>query len=104
MAEGKISIAEHECFNMNTHKTNFVMFQVDPPNGESVKRRYREFAWLSQALNRAVPGAIVPPLPPDTQGTGNVEPGFIKARKDGLESFLNQIQQHSELSGAQCFK
>jgi sorting nexin-4 len=107
----KISIRDHEVFMAGTYTsrthnlTSFVEYKVEPVDGEPVKRRYKEFVWLSQALNNAAPGAIVPPLPPDTKGSGNLEPAFIRARRDGLESFLNQVLNHNEdLAEKQCFK
>ena len=100
----KIVIETAEVKISNQSYVSFVVYQIALPAGGSIQRRYSEFVWLKESLNRDVPGAIVPPLPPDTGGKGNVDPSFIKERKAGLAAFLNAVQAHEELSDVGCFR
>jgi sorting nexin-3/12 len=82
----------------------------------SVRRRYSEFEWLRNELERDSKVCIfnstllilnffqiiVPPLPgkafkrqlPFRQDDGIFEEGFIEERRKGLEQFLNKVAGH----------
>eukprot|EP00026_Physarum_polycephalum_P017966 Phypoly_transcript_19372.p1 GENE.Phypoly_transcript_19372~~Phypoly_transcript_19372.p1 ORF type:complete len:155 (+),score=29.19 Phypoly_transcript_19372:54-518(+) len=72
----------------------------------SVRRRYKEFAWLRDHLKQKLaekPKAIkfgeLYPLPGDTisslLGKGRFEPEFIEDRRVKLEQFLNSVANHN---------
>ena len=69
----------------------------------SVTRRYRDFLWLYDQLNRNCPGAIVPP-PPEKQAVGRFADNFIEARRYALERMLEKIARHPVLRGDADFK
>jgi hypothetical protein len=110
---GTISIPDHEVYvgesAVAKATSTYVSYKIEVPQSSkcdavTVKRRYREFVWLKDSLNRSIPGAIVPPLPPDAGGKGNINAAFINARKAGLSSFLNLVQEHPELVDTDCFR
>lgn len=69
----------------------------------SVTRRYRDFLWLYDQLNRNAPGAIVPP-PPEKQAVGRFSENFIEARRYALERMLDKIAKHPILRTDGDFK
>lgn len=69
----------------------------------SVTRRYRDFLWLYDQLNKNSPGAIVPP-PPEKQAVGRFSDNFIEARRYALERMLEKISKHPIFRGDADFK
>ncbi|ORY79454.1 Aovps5, partial [Protomyces lactucae-debilis] len=69
----------------------------------SVTRRFRDFLWLYDQLNRSCPGAIVPP-PPEKQAMGRFSENFVEARRYALERMLEKIGKHPVLRGEADFK
>jgi sorting nexin-1/2 len=69
----------------------------------SVTRRYRDFLWLYDQLNRSSPGAIVPP-PPEKQAMGRFSENFVEARRFALERMLEKIGKHPVLCNEADFK
>ena len=61
-----------------------------------VKRRYRDFLWLYNAMHANSPGIVVPP-PPEKQAVGRFESNFVEARRAALEKMLNKIAAHPTL-------
>jgi hypothetical protein len=55
-------------------------------------------------MRKELPGAILPLLPLEKGGSGNVNPSFVNERKKGLASFLNLILEHEEFGDAECFQ
>jgi len=100
----KITIDTFEIKASSHALSSFVLYQITLPAGGVIHRRFSEFVWLVESLNRAVPGAVVPPLPPDTGGKGNVDMSFINERRVGLAGFLNAVRAHEELGEISCFR
>jgi len=79
-------------------RTNLPVFKHKE---SSVRRRYSDFEWLRNELERDSK-IIVPPLPgkalkrqlPFRQDDGIFEEGFIEERRKGLEQFLNKVAGH----------
>ena len=46
----------------------------------AVIRRYSDFVWLVQQLEREFPGAIVPPIP-EKQAVSRFSPEFVEGRR-----------------------
>lgn len=70
-----------------------------------VIRRYSDFVWLLDCLNKRYPFRVLPLLPPKRMGVnGNHlsnDNGFIEKRRRGLARFLNAVVRHPVLSQEQ---
>ena len=54
----------------------------------TVDRRYSDFVWLREELGNVYPAIIIPSLP-EKAVIGNMESGFVEARKRGrLERYI----------------
>lgn len=89
----------HTVYKVST-KTNSKAYKVPE---FSATRRYRDFLWLYDQLNRNCPGVIVPP-PPEKQAVGRFSENFIEARRYALERMLEKISKHPVLRGDGDFK
>ena len=69
----------------------------------SVIRRYSDFVWLSEMLQKDVPGSIVPPLP-EKAVVGRFSAEFVESRRRLLEKFCVRLAAHDELSDSKYFK
>lgn len=63
----------------------------------SVRRRYKDFLWLKQALERSHPGCIIPPLPDRSVLQQRFSQEFLRFRMLGLHQFLNRVVEHPSL-------
>ncbi|BFZ56756.1 Vacuolar protein sorting-associated protein vps5 [Savitreella phatthalungensis] len=89
----------HTVYRVNTQTTSNAF-----KNSEmSVTRRFRDFLWLYDQLNRNCPGAIVPP-PPEKQAVGRFENDFVEQRRFSLERMLDRIGKHAVLCNDADFK
>merc|ERR1712037_1040746 len=87
-------------------KTNLPVFRVKE---SSVRRRYSDFEWLRNELERDSK-IVVPPLPsqaikrqmPFRSDDGIYEESFIEERRAGLESFVNKIAGHPLAQNERC--
>lgn len=53
-----------------------------------MRRRYSEFEWLEERLQKAHPDLTLPPLPPK-RTLGRFRDDFLEQRRRGLQGFLN---------------
>lgn len=67
----------------------------------AVLRRYSDFLWLYERLQKERAGAIVPPLP-SKQAVSRFSAAFIEERRSKLEQFLRRVAVHPELYDAPC--
>ncbi len=67
----------------------------------AVLRRYSDFLWLWERLQKERGGSIVPPLP-EKQAVSRFSASFIEERRVHLERFLRRVAVHPELYDAQC--
>lgn len=88
-------------------RTNLPVFKVKE---SSVRRRYSDFEWLRNELERDSK-IVVPPLPskawkrqiPFLRGDdGLFEEQFIEERRKGLEIFVNKIAGHPLAQNERC--
>jgi len=87
-------------------KTNLPVFRVKE---SSVRRRYSDFEWLRNELERDSK-IVVPPLPskaikrqlPFRADDGIYEEEFIENRRSGLEQFINKIAGHPLAQNERC--
>lgn len=70
-----------------------------PPNGASVRRRFRDFLWLHRQLRTSYLGVIVPPIP-EKMFLGRFHPELIEYRRRCLERFLARVSVHDSLRGS----
>lgn len=63
-----------------------------------VRRRYKDFLWLKQQLERAHPGCILPALPEKSALQQRFSQEFLGGRVVGLHRFLNRLAEHPSLS------
>ena len=69
-------------------------------NNNFVLRRYSDFVWLYDRLQKERAGSIVPPLPEKQSGSSRFSPDFIEERRVGLERFLRRVWIHPECRDA----
>jgi len=87
-------------------KTNLPVFRVKE---SSVRRRFSDFEWLRNELERDSK-IVVPPLPskalkrqlPFRGDDGIFEEDFIEDRRSGLESFINKVAGHPLAQNERC--
>lgn len=87
-------------------RTNLPVFKVKE---SSVRRRYSDFEWLRNELERDSK-IVVPPLPgkawkrqmPFRGDDGLFDENFIEERRKGLESFINKIAGHPLAQNERC--
>ncbi|XP_038213908.1 sorting nexin-12 [Zerene cesonia] len=87
-------------------RTNLPVFKVKE---SSVRRRYSDFEWLRNELERDSK-IVVPPLPgkalkrqlPFRSDDGIFEEEFIEDRRKGLEVFINKIAGHPLAQNERC--
>lgn len=87
-------------------RTNLPVFKVKE---SSVRRRYSDFEWLRNELERDSK-IVVPPLPskawklqmPFRSDDGIFEEQFIEERRKGLEVFVNKIAGHPLAQNERC--
>uniref|UniRef100_A0A6G1SNM3 Sorting nexin-3 n=1 Tax=Aceria tosichella TaxID=561515 RepID=A0A6G1SNM3_9ACAR len=87
-------------------KTNLPVFKL---KDSSVRRRYSDFEWLRNELERDSK-IVVPPLPgkawkrqvPFRSDDGLFEDGFIEDRRKGLETFINKVAGHPLAQNERC--
>jgi sorting nexin-1/2 len=69
----------------------------------SMIRRYNDFVWLHQQLEKEYPGLIIPHLP-EKLAVGRFSEEFVKRRQRALEQFLNRTAAHTELVQSEDFR
>jgi sorting nexin-3/12 len=87
-------------------RTNLPVFKLKE---SSVRRRYSDFEWLRNELERDSK-IVVPPLPgkaikrqmPFRGDDGIFEEGFIEDRRKGLEQFVNKVAGHPLAQNEKC--
>lgn len=107
------NVLEIEVLNPQTHgfgrsrytdyevrmKTNLPIFRLKE---SQVRRRYSDFDWLRQELERESK-IMVPPLPPKAWARqlpwvsakdSIFDEGFIETRREALEDFINKVTGH----------
>ncbi|KAG9287346.1 hypothetical protein G9A89_023717 [Geosiphon pyriformis] len=111
ISEGKESININ-----NAQKTNegsgssYITYNICF-NEQEVKRRYSEFESLRKSLSRLYPTVIMPPIPEKhsitdyatMQSKAKEDQVIIEKRKRMLQTFLNRIAKHPQLSNAHIF-
>eukprot|EP00055_Hartaetosiga_balthica_P014719 m.82629 g.82629 ORF g.82629 m.82629 type:complete len:162 (+) comp8671_c0_seq1:29-514(+) len=88
-------------------RTNLPVFELKE---SSVHRRYSDFEWLRQELEKHSK-ILVPPLPGKawkrqlpwvSSDKGLFDPEFIEERRKGLEDFINKVSNHPLARNQKC--
>lgn len=81
--------------------TAYIQYKIRLANypGAAVPRRYKDFAWLHDALIKDHFGQEFPILPPK-QTAGRFEETFVQQRRQELEVYLNELMTHEVLAQA----
>jgi PX domain len=86
-------INKHTRYNVIT-TTSLAHF---PRKDMSVWRRYSDFEWLHKRISTTYPAAMIP-LFPEKKLIGNTDEGFVMERAAALETYLNKVAAHPQLS------
>ncbi|OAC98009.1 hypothetical protein MUCCIDRAFT_150586 [Mucor lusitanicus CBS 277.49] len=82
--------------------TALEMYNVD---NRPVRRRFRDFVWLHNALSVEFPASVIPPLPEKHRMKymkgDRFDPMFIEQRRLGLQWFMDRIARHPTLQTSQ---
>lgn len=105
------SVEEGVIVTLMPGKEGVFMFQhhnyevASQRRGSKVIRRYSDFVWLLDCLQKRYPFRVLPLLPPKRVAVnGNHlsnDGGFIEKRRRGLSRFLNALVRHPVLSQEQ---
>uniref|UniRef100_UPI003AAC9130 sorting nexin-12-like isoform X3 n=1 Tax=Centroberyx gerrardi TaxID=166262 RepID=UPI003AAC9130 len=90
-------------------RTRFTTYEVRMRKDCCVRRRYSDFEWLKNELERDSK-IVVPPLPgkalsrqlPFRGDEGIFDDSFIEERRVGLEQFINRIAGHPLAQNERC--
>jgi len=74
----------------------------DDKTGAKVRRRFNDFVWLKEVLEKLLPFTFLPPLP-DKQHFGRFEEAFIFSRQKALQRFLNRLNENPKVQNHQAF-
>ncbi|RCI16008.1 hypothetical protein L249_2506 [Ophiocordyceps polyrhachis-furcata BCC 54312] len=105
------SVEEHMVVTLMPEKEGMFLFQhhnyevASQRRGSKVIRRYSDFVWLLDCLQKRYPFRVLPLLPPKRVAVnGNHlsnDGAFIEKRRRGLARFLNALVRHPVLSQEQ---
>jgi len=66
----------------------------------SAERRYNDFYWLHEQLEKRFKGFIIPPMPEKTVFQNRFDTQFIEDRRRDLEIFVKEVALHPVLSSS----
>ena len=81
---------------MFSKKYTVYKIHVDPLNSE-VERRFSDFLWLHDALQRDHPGVLVPPMARKKRHHNKFDPSVISGRLETMQEFLCSLVDNPEL-------
>lgn len=97
----KLSVSVTSPETISSMMSKYVVYTVKTePTGYSVRRRYKDFAWLRDVLLQRYTGLFIPALPATTRFTGktslaggktDVEGDYVKNRLSQLHMFAQQL-------------
>ncbi|GBB97663.1 hypothetical protein RclHR1_03030007 [Rhizophagus clarus] len=109
-AEGAVILITNAQKTTDDNGSSFITYTIKVEE-EEVKRRYSEFESLKNSLMKLYPTLIVPPIPEKhsfadyatLQGKAKEDVAIIEKRKRMLQSFLNRVSNHPQLSNEHVF-
>ncbi|EGR31692.1 PX domain protein [Ichthyophthirius multifiliis] len=76
---------------------SYIVYHVETEQlNWSVQRRYNDFCWLRETLEKAYPAICIPPIP-KKKSTRSFQPLFLSKRMAFMEHFLNKLLKQPEL-------
>lgn len=79
---------------------NYIAYQVvTRPFDYIVRRRFNDFVWLRDILQKEYPGFYIPPLP-EKGLKRSFQEEYLLERMKGLQIFLEQISEHPEIKAS----
>ncbi|KAF8985808.1 hypothetical protein BGZ46_001776 [Entomortierella lignicola] len=96
----KVRVHDPETRRKMVGMQEYTLFQVTSTFTQgvsvTVERRYSQFEWLYERLEKKFGAIILPPLP-EKQFAGRFSEEFIERRRHALERFLNRLVRHPVL-------
>lgn len=91
----KIIIRNPKAVQTTLFKSDYIVYEVYTSQTEwQVLRRYNDFIWLRQILQKLYPGLYLPPLPGKKMGNRRFETDFVEKRMTFLNLFLNGLLEN----------
>ena len=85
------------------YETSYVTYEiVTSPLNYIVRRRFSDFDWLRNILQKFFPRIFLPPLPNKKIGNRRFENDFIQKRMSQLQIFINYIIKREELKSSEA--
>jgi sorting nexin-7/30/sorting nexin-8 len=85
------------------YETSYVTYEiVTSPLNYIVRRRFSDFDWLRNILQKFYPRIFLPPLPNKKMGNRRFENDFIQKRMEKLQIFINHIIKREELKSSEA--
>jgi sorting nexin-7/30/sorting nexin-8 len=85
------------------YETSYVTYEiVTSPLNYIVRRRFSDFDWLRNILQKFFPRIFLPPLPNKKIGNRRFENDFIQKRMSQLQIFINNIIKREELKSSEA--
>lgn len=79
--------------------SSYTLFTIKTsPFGWTVKRRFGDFQFLRNNIQKLFPGKVIPPIP--SKKKKSFENEFIKKRRIFLEEYLNQLLMIEEVKNS----
>lgn len=96
-----ISIKDHKSVNgslFSIGSSSMVLYSVCTlPFNWTVQRKFSDFLWLRNLLNKLFPGISIPPLPKAVKASDDK---LIERRKGYFESFLIELLSHPDIKSS----
>lgn len=88
--------------NKSLFSTSYILYDISTPQlGWVVSRRYSDFIWLRECLQKLFPVSIIPQIPKKKIGNKRFEEEFVKKRAKGLQNFLKEVLNNEEFKTAE---
>jgi sorting nexin-7/30/sorting nexin-8 len=85
------------------YETSYVTYEiVTSPLNYLVRRRFSDFDWLRNILQKFFPRIFLPPLPNKKIGNRRFESDFVQKRMEKLQVFINYIIKREELKSSEA--
>ena len=83
--------------------TQYTLYEIcTNPLNWFVYRRYSDFDWLRNILNKLFPRLFIPPIPGKKTGQRRFEKDFIDKRMKFLQMFMDEIMENEELKTSEA--
>jgi len=99
----KIYVGDPEHIKTGFFFTDYVQYTIKTsPLGSAVKRRFNDFHWIHETLQKLHPGVYIPPIP-KKKIRNRFRDDVIRKRMFIFETFLNACLEHQDLKSDKYF-